>query len=532
MSLWTEIVSAAALGCGRKTFSLKAPPDELGRGLDQNDPEGALLRVAALVWRYERAEILPMKDDRPLPEACEPDDAPRCNRRAAAYLETLLRQELKVNAAERAGKEMEARLRDASSYIYPAKLAEWIEKAKEAGVRAPEELLPELLELGRKCLNLRVADAYVSDEILPALGALGRRLAAQNPRWAYAACELDETLWETKPIDQRSACFRALRKRDPARARELLELRWGNESTKDRASFLPAFEYGLSLGDEVFLERTLDDKGRNARVVAAKLLAHLPGSALCRRMFERARPLLEFKLDDQNRKTIGVRLPEVCDKAMRRDGVDPDPDDPRFNQKAWWLEQMLWLIPPKLWSQESGWTANELIGAAYRSEWKYVLIDGWLMAATRSRDEEWAYALLVDTIDNNRRGSCWYYGDRLLGVLPQVRQESLAIKELKAYLSSSPANLPNRFIYYCNWRWSEALSRLALDWLLHNLPSLSALIWSKFLEFHAPYRLNPALIPEAIARIAEATKPPAQRARHIEEFLNAIRARYDMLNAF
>src|SRR5262245_50453786 len=129
MSLWTEIVNAAVIGCARKPLSLTGMTGELGgllARLDQNDREGALLGAAAPVWQYEQAAALPMKEARPLPEACEPDDAPFGSEQAAAYLVMILRGD------------------------YSELLPEWEAKAAAAGRRAPEELLPELLEFGRK----------------------------------------------------------------------------------------------------------------------------------------------------------------------------------------------------------------------------------------------------------------------------------------------------------------------------------------------------------------------------------------------
>src|SRR5215468_4201803 len=141
MSLWNEIINTALIGSERKPLSLDPAAGALGdllAQLDQNDREGALLGAAALVSLYERAGTLPMKDARPSPEACEPDDAPRCGERAAVHLAMMLRGE------------------------YQRLLPEWLAKVAAAGLRAPEELLPLLLELGRM-------QEAAPGEILPAL---------------------------------------------------------------------------------------------------------------------------------------------------------------------------------------------------------------------------------------------------------------------------------------------------------------------------------------------------------------------------
>src|SRR5262245_60381604 len=245
MSLWTEIINTALIGCERKPPSLNGAAGKLGvliAQLDQNDREGALLGAAALAALYERAGGSPLKDAPPLPEACEPNDAPRCSERVAGHLAMMMRGE------------------------YRELLAEWVAQTAAAGRRAPEELLPPLLELGRTHEEL-------SEAILPVLGARGRWLSAQNPDWDYAAPRLDESLWETGNSGQRRAVLAELRKRDAARARGLLAATWAQESPKDRADFLAALENGLGIEDEAFLESALDDRRKEVRSAAGRLLA-------------------------------------------------------------------------------------------------------------------------------------------------------------------------------------------------------------------------------------------------------------------
>src|SRR5262249_60317666 len=146
MSLWTEIINTALIGCERKSLSLDGAADRLGgllAQLDQNDREGALLGAAAVVSLYERAGSFPLKDAQPLLEACEPDDAPRCSERAAIHLAVMLRGE--------------------RQWLLP----EWLEKGAGRGGGAAEEVLPPVLGVGRG------AGGFVGG-LLPVLGAPGR----------------------------------------------------------------------------------------------------------------------------------------------------------------------------------------------------------------------------------------------------------------------------------------------------------------------------------------------------------------------
>lgn len=496
MSLWNEITNAALIGCERKPLSLNRGADKLGgllTQLDQSDREGSLLGVAAVVSLYERAGSPPSKDALPLPEACETDDAPRCGGRSAIHLAMMLRGE------------------------YQRLLPEWLAKVAAANQRAPEELLAPLLELGRMREELREA-------IMPGLGARGRWLAAQNPDWAYAVGGFDESLWETGNSEQRRAVLAESRKRDAKRARELLASTWLQESPKDRADFLAALEYGLSLDDEAFLDAALNDRRKEVRSMAAGLLARLPESALRNRILERAKPLLTFKLNRLKRKTIEITMPETCDKEMQRDGVEPKPYSQGIGEKAWWLQQMLGLIPPKIWSQESDWPVSELIAVAKRSEWKKVLIDGWSQAARLCQDVEWADALLAETFD---RGEAAY----LFQVLPQTRQETFIIELLRNDPSLHTSKPARSYVATCWRQWGEALSRALIDSLIHHAATdrfKDSWMWSGFID-NIGCRLDPALIPETISRLTGAMKPPAESAPAIEQFLSFIQFRYEML---
>jgi Family of unknown function (DUF5691) len=496
MSLFNEILNTALIGCERKSLSLSQPGGKLGEllaQLDLNDREGTLLGAAALVSLYERAGSLPLKDTQQLPEASEPDTAERCSKVAIIHLSMMLRGE------------------------YQGVLPEWLAKLAVAGKRVTEELLPPLLELGRVREGLR-------EYILPVLGTRGRWLMSQNPNWDYSTARFDETIWETGSSEQRRLFLVELRKRDTDRARELIASTWQQESLKDRLNFLATYENNLSLEDEVFLEKVLDDRRKEIRRTAADLLARLPESALRKRMLDRTRTLLRFKLNKLKRKMLEIALPEACDKAMQRDGIEPKPHHQGIGEKAWWLQQMLGLIPPKIWEQESGWEVSELIAVAKRNEWKSVLLEGWSQAAQVCRDGEWAEALLVETFGQEQAVN-------LFRVLPQSRQESFIIELLRTAPSLQMDKPAYHFIASYERQWSEKLSRAVVDSLLHHAAIdrfKETWMWSGFLE-STGCRLDPQLIPETIARLSKAMKPPADQPVVIEQFLNLIQFRYEIL---
>src|SRR5262249_58235751 len=71
-------------------------------------------------------------------------------------------------------------------------------------------------------------------------GPAGR--AAQRPEWAYLLGEADQATltepWDLAPVGRRIGHLSALRRRDPAAARDLLVGTWDTESAQERAALL------------------------------------------------------------------------------------------------------------------------------------------------------------------------------------------------------------------------------------------------------------------------------------------------------
>jgi hypothetical protein len=84
---------------------------------------------------------------------------------------------------------------------------------------------------------------------------------------------------------------------------------------------------------------------------------------------------------------------------------------------------------------------------------------------------------------------------------------------------------------YCRRQWGEALSRAIIDNLLHHAATDKFKfdwLWAG-MAHTIGCSLDPALIPEAITRLAEATKRWADRPPALERFLDFIQFRHEML---
>lgn len=374
-TLWNEAVTAAVLGSESHPVALTRPSGALGEllGAWLDDPAQNFLSIAATLSLYCSAGRLPAVLPAATLAPCEPDDRSPCRPAASARLATLLEHHTDL-------------------------LLEWLEALRPTGQRIPEELLPEVLDWGHR-------HPEHLTRLLPTLGKRGVWLAGHHPAWAEIALAAwvenaspteIETTWGTGNRAARRLLLESLRQQATPLARHLLAATWEEGSAEERTELLAVLETGLGPQDEPFLEATLDDRSKEVRRVAAGLLARLPASRLVQRQVERARPLLSWKAGGLLRKAqVEVALPESCDKAMQRDGVEPKPP-PRLKmgEKAWWLAQMLKTIPPVTWSRAWGQRPAAILEAV-PAEWRDLLHESWITAAAHNADLDWVEALLA-----------------------------------------------------------------------------------------------------------------------------------------
>jgi hypothetical protein len=436
---WDDLVATALLGSERRPVMLSAKPGRLGEALAalaQQSAERRLLGAAATLALYRRAGTRPAQSPEGPTGTWAPDaseDVPACTEAAARSLERMLQGE------------------------HADLLSEWLSALAGIGHRVPAWSLPDLLTLGQNRAELRALIERVA-------GRRGRWLAAQNPDWDYLLDADAAEVWQTGSRPARRALLVRLRAADPGRARELVEGTWATESAEDRAAFLMAFETGLSMADEPLLEAALDDRAKDVRQTAAALLASLPASRLVGRVANHLTPLLTLTegrpglLRRTPTFTIQVTLPEACDKTMVRDGIEPKSPS-GSGERAWWLQQMMAIVPPGYWSKRWHKSAAQLLAMTSDNEWTQVLLAGWAKAAEVHRDEGWARAFLVaHTLQTDP--PVW----RLLKILAPDHRERVVLDLLESGRAIGEVGRPAfiQLLRGCQAPWSPELSRAAL----------------------------------------------------------------------
>jgi hypothetical protein len=493
------------------------PPAGLAAALDALLPQDAEAMPEAALWLslgaldlWERSGFV--ATDQPAPASAPasapvaaPDTLRPCPPRAQAVLALLLRG------------------------LHPAGLeAEWLRLLHRHDGRLPAHVLPKLLDAATRQPALRPA-------VLPVLGERGRWLARLQPEWNWATgTDADASPWETGTPEQRVSALRDWRVRDPRAALGALAAAWNSEPPEQRAALLAELDVGLGPDDEAFLEAALDDRRKEVRAAARRLLARLPGSRLAQRMEGRILPLLRVESG-----RIELTLPAALDAAMRRDGIGAAPHH-GLGEKAGWVVDMLAAVDPHMWTRHFERAPHACLALAEHSEFAAVFVRGWALAVQR---QDGAGAWLRDFLawsacarPSLREAVPDSLFDLAAAHFAQDADGALFDALAGKWIGDGfPMRLLARLAAGAREAWPASMSRRALErlrtsmlplpdmghpWLVRQMLSSLALV------------LDPATTVASEAALRAAWLPDAGWDNAVNDFFDLVRLRHEMILSF
>jgi hypothetical protein len=502
-----QLLKIGMARAGRAPAGLPTPLDALLPHDATAVPEAALWLSLGALDLWERSGFV--TPDQPAPvraPVAAPDTLRPCPPRAQAVLALLLRG------------------------LHPAGLeAEWLRLLHRHGGHLPAHMLPKLLDAATRQPALRPA-------VLPVLSERGHWLARLQADWKWAAdTDADEAQWETGTPEQRVSALRDWRARDPQAALAALTAAWPSEPPDQRAALLATLAVGLGPDDETFLEAALDDRRKEVRAAAKRVLARLPGSRLAQRMEGRVLPLVRV---DAGR--FELTLPTALDAAMRRDGIGAAPHH-GLGEKAGWVVDMLAAVDPHVWNRHFDHAPHACLALAEHSEFAAVFTRGWALAVQRHDGvDAWLRDFLIWSVGARpslREAVPDSLFDLAAAHLAQDGADGALFDALagKWIGDGFPMRLLTRLAAGAREGWSAPMTRRALErlrtsllplpdmghpWLVRQMLSALALV------------LDPAPVVALEDDLRAAWQPDAEWGTAVNDFFDLVRLRHEMTLSF
>jgi hypothetical protein len=157
---------------------------------------------------------------------------------------------------------------------------------------------------------------------------------------------------------------------------------WSGEEVAMRESVLRLISENPLSSDEAWLEQVaLSDRRQEVRELAAVSLVSLPGSAFRERALGRIRQHVKIQRRLLKR-VIMVEPPNAFDPAWAADGIKEKPPQ-GTGEKAWWLRQMISLVPMDEWPELLGCSESEVFSLTIDDDWKDAILQGWFDSCRR-----------------------------------------------------------------------------------------------------------------------------------------------------
>ncbi len=503
---WEELVKVALIGTDRSNLSEVTTKQLSGLGIDTSkEATQIILEGATLFSLMEKTGSFPKPWDKAIPSKAPAEKGTPCSKKSRNHLKLILRGN------------------------YPDLLPEFISHLVKNKKLLPLDLLPELLDES-------LSDHELWKELQDAIGQRGNWLIHQNPTWQKLSFVPDISLWETGKRDQRLQLLRYLREQNSKDAVSLIQSTWEQDDLQSKAKFVKALQINASKSDEPFLEHCLSNSRKEIRKAAAKVLAGIPDSKLCKRMFDQVVDLIDFRPSSAKKKEkLKIKLPDELTDNMIMDGIDPSSRWYKGGVKASRLGQMIATIPPQYWEDHFNKTSGEALKLFVKSEWSELSLQAISESTITYKNEAWAEEILLFWLDNFHKARWQHFNPiQLFNVLSPAVFNKIALININKKNSlvdeDEPLSLLLRSVHL---PWQPTLSKTFIQIMQKWIAGETSKYWN---GWHLRPILKKAALytePKLFDQLVKgwSSQAPAWNSwrKEIESFLSVLKFRKDMI---
>ena len=466
--MWEELLKIAMLGTDQTDLPIPLLAELQALGIDINEPPEKILAQGLAYYRMlqKGAANIPVYEGA-FPKAIEEGETTVCSPKSSRHLRLIL------------------------DGTFEAALPEFITLLNNHKRSLPPESLPALL-------NRCIKDKELWVKIRLAIGNTGQWLIQQNPDWQVLAPLADPKNWLMAEKEERQNILKHWRRTAPSLAIEALEKIWEDLTHTDKTAYLKTFQVGLSLADEDFLEKCLDDGRKPVRQQAVELLSQLPDSLLQQRLFEVAVEI--FQYDGNHFQLI---LPKELSKKISRDGIEKQTKDYlRANRQLGWFLQIIERIPPHRWEQNFEEEPEKIITLAKAADKTKNFIRALARAALLHKDTAWLSAITHHwSIEQEEMEWTSSLGKKVLAGLSDQSANILAIRYLERNEHMlDERSLASQLLLLGGHAWEDRLTLLIVkgfqNWMTGAQNMYGNLWHYKNILSVAAYRCSPDLRPK------------------------------------
>jgi hypothetical protein len=427
METWQHVINTAMLGTEKRSLPKEQPEHGLSAAFDAIHAPGReeeFLQQSAVVFNYRQSGHVPLQIKNISFTEAEAETKPYASQQAHQLLGDIVETE--------------------SAPL----LQYWLELCNQSSHIIQPGWIPALLNTSSRQKHLKTL-------AFNCCGKRGEWIINFNPAWKFDTPVAEEDTWQTGSPEQRKTLLLAIRKKDAAKARTLLQEVWLQENAASRAELIEALSVHASEEDLPWLEELVNDKSAKVKEQALRIVKTIPASAIVQSYQNILRNSFQL-ITSKGLPGIGAKQSFEINSITLEDtivktGIQPLSNDKNIGDEHYIIRQLIEQVPPSFWETAYNLSAEKTTALFLKQPAQKIFIAALGMAAARFANVEWMRAVI--------RAEENVFIKEALQLLPQPEAEKYALKFLTAN-GEADTIFSNLHLFSREWSYEFAVALL------------------------------------------------------------------------